>query len=182
MCRYVAGVFQETEECIGVNDTVINDLAGRLGKLLLDHKLFLVTAESCTGGGLAEIITRIPGSSNWFERGFVTYSNSAKQELLGVSSGILDQLGAVSKETAVAMAEGALANSHAQISVAITGIAGPDGGSEDKPVGTVCFAWLREGSDPVVTQTVFRGDRAQIRQQACLMAIQGLLDIIESGK
>jgi nicotinamide-nucleotide amidase len=91
-------------------------------------------------------------------------------------------LGAVSKETAIAMAEGALANSHAQISVAITGIAGPDGGSEDKPVGTVCFAWLREGSDPVVTQTVFRGDRAQIRQQACLMAIQGLLDIIESGK
>ena len=164
-----------------MNDTVINDFAERLGKLLLDHELFLVTAESCTGGGLAEIITRIPGSSNWFERGFVTYSNAAKQEVLGVSSGILDQFGAVSKETVIAMAEGALANSHAQISVAITGIAGPDGGSENKPVGTVYFAWLREGSEPRVTQTIFHGDRAQVRRQACLMAIQGLLDFVESG-
>ena len=163
-----------------MNDTVINDLAEQLGKLLFDHELLLVTAESCTGGGLAEIITRIPGSSNWFERGFVTYSNAAKQELLGVSPGILDQFGAVSQETATAMAEGALASSHAQISVAITGIAGPDGGTEDKPVGTVCFAWLRACSDPVVTQTVFQGDRTKVRHQACLMAIQGLLDIIES--
>jgi len=164
-----------------MNDTVINELAEQLGKLLFDHELLLVTAESCTGGGLAEIVTRIPGSSNWFERGFVTYSNAAKQELLGVSSGILDQFGAVSQETATAMAEGALVNSHAQISVAITGIAGPDGGTENKPVGTVCFAWLRTDSDPVVTQTVFQGDRMKVRHQACLMAIQGLLDIIESG-
>lgn len=162
-----------------MTDSVINDLSERLGKLLLEQNLKLITAESCTGGGLAEIITRIPGSSNWFERGFVTYSNDAKQELLGVPFDILDSYGAVSEETAVAMAEGALDNSHGDISVSITGIAGPDGGTDDKPVGTVCLAWSRRNVNTYATKIVFKGDRMQVREQACMMALQGLLDFVE---
>ena len=160
-------------------DSVLHDMAERLGRLLLTHKAYLVTAESCTAGGLAEIVTRIPGSSQWFERGFVTYSDVAKQELLGVSHTTLDQFGAVSEETACAMAEGALGNSHARISVAITGIAGPDGGSEEKPVGTICLAWMQQGDSPKVTRVLFKGDRMQVRQQACLLALQGLIDMLE---
>jgi len=160
-------------------DSVLHDMAEHLGHLLLQGKVYLVTAESCTAGGLAEIITRIPGSSQWFERGFVTYSDIAKQELLGVSHDTLDQFGAVSEETACAMAEGALLNSHAQISVAITGIAGPDGGSEQKPVGTICIAWMRQGEGPTVSRVLFNGDRLQIRHQACLLALQGLIDMLE---
>ena len=159
--------------------TVAEELAERLGKLLLEQNLKLVTAESCTGGGLAEIVTRIPGSSNWFERGFVTYSDEAKQELLGVPFNTIEQFGAVSEETAVAMAEGALDNSHADVSVSITGIAGPDGGTDEKPVGTVCFAWSRRDMETHAARTVFKGDRMQVRQQACMMALQGLIDMIE---
>ena len=162
-----------------MTESVINDLSERLGKLLLEQEMMLVTAESCTGGGVAEIITRIPGSSGWFERGFVTYSNEAKQELLGVSLDILENFGAVSEETAIAMAEGALQNSHGNISVAITGVAGPDGGSDEKPVGTVCFAWSRDGMDTHAAKTIFKGDRLHVRQQASLMAIQGLIDLVE---
>ena len=138
------------------------------------------TAESCTGGALSEIITRIPGSSHWFERGFVTYSNAAKQELLRVPTETLDRCGAVSEETALAMAEGALANSHAHVSVAITGIAGPEGGTPEKPVGTVCIAWAGRNIPPRSVSTLFQGERLQVRQQACLMALQGLIDITES--
>ena len=162
-----------------MTESVINDLSERLGKLLLEYNLKLVTAESCTGGGLAEIITRIPGSSNWFERGFVTYSDEAKQELLGVPFNTIEQFGAVSEETAIVMAEGALDNSHADVSVSITGIAGPDGGSDDKSVGTVCFAWARRDMETHAARTVFKGDRMQVRQQACMMALQGLIDMIE---
>ena len=165
-----------------MNDTVVNEMAERAGRLLMDRRMFLVTAESCTGGGLAEIITRIPGSSHWFERGFVTYSNDSKQELLRVHPETLARCGAVSEETVLAMAEGALANSHAHISVAITGIAGPEGGTPEKPVGTVCIAWAGKELPPRVVRTVFQGDRLQVRQQACLLALQGLLDIVESGK
>ncbi|MBM2829480.1 MAG: CinA-like protein [Gammaproteobacteria bacterium] len=162
-----------------MTDSVLYDMAERLGQFLLMNKANLVTAESCTGGELAGIVTRIPGSSQWFERGFVTYSDIAKQELLGISYDTLDQFGAVSEETACAMAEGALANSHARISVAITGIAGPDGGSEEKPVGTVCLAWMQQGEGPKVTRVLFAGDRLQIRRQACLLAMQGLIDMLE---
>lgn len=162
-----------------MNDSIINNLSERLGKLLLEQNLMLVTAESCTGGGLAEIITRIPGSSKWFERGFVTYSNASKQELLGVPLDVLETYGAVSEETAVAMAEGVLDNSHGDIAVAITGIAGPDGGTDDKPVGTVCLAWSRRGMNTRVTSTLFEGDRKQVREQSCMMALQGLIDLIE---
>jgi len=165
-----------------MNDILINEMAERAGRLLMNRKMFLVTAESCTGGGLAEIITRIPGSSHWFERGMVTYSNESKQELLGVDAESLNRYGAVSAEVAQAMAEGALANSHAHISVAITGIAGPEGGTPDKPVGTVYIAWAGRGMTSRAIQTIFQGDRIHIRQQACLMALQGLIDIVESEK
>ncbi len=153
--------------------------AEQLAELFLKTSSKLVTAESCTGGGLAEILTRIPGSSVWFERGFVTYSNESKQELLFVSTETLEQFGAVSEETAIAMAEGALRNSHADYSVSITGIAGPDGGTEDKPVGTVCFAWAKRNEDGSATRLCFDGDRLKIREQACLFAMQGLIDMLQ---
>lgn len=151
----------------------------QLGNQLIAHKLMLVTAESCTGGGLAEMITQVPGSSAWFERGFVTYSNDAKREMLGVDHDTLENFGAVSEQTACAMVEGALSHSHAQVAVAITGIAGPDGGTEEKPVGTVCLAWYREGHQVQSAKVHFEGDRKQVRQQACLLALQGLIDLLE---
>jgi nicotinamide-nucleotide amidase len=155
--------------------------AEQLAELFLKSSTKLVTAESCTGGGLAEILTRIPGSSAWFERGFVTYSNESKQEMLAVPLDTLEQYGAVSEETAIAMAEGALKNSRADYSVAITGIAGPDGGTEDKPVGTVCLAWLKRGEGGTTTRICFDGDRLKIREQSCLLAMQGLLDMLQKA-
>jgi nicotinamide-nucleotide amidase len=152
--------------------------AEQLAELLLKSSTKLVTAESCTGGGLAEILTRIAGSSAWFERGFVTYSNEAKNELLSVPLDTINQYGAVSEETAAAMAKGALENSHADYSVAITGIAGPGGGTEEKPVGTVCFAWFKRDQAGSSTRIKFDGDRMQIREQACLLAMQGLIDLL----
>ncbi len=154
--------------------------AEQLAELCLKTSKKLVTAESCTGGGVAEILTRIPGSSGWFERGFVTYSNAAKQELLGVPLETLQQFGAVSEETAAAMVIGAVKNSHAQIGVSITGIAGPDGGTPDKPVGTVCFGWCFAEDNVRTTRIVFDGDRQSVREQSCLLALQGLLDGIET--
>lgn len=161
-----------------MSDTT-NDLAERLGYLLLNGKLFVATAESCTGGGLSEIITRIPGSSQWFDRGFVTYSNNAKISMLGVAAEIIRTFGAVSEETAQAMARGALTNSEAQLAVAITGIAGPDGGSEDKPVGTVCFAWASDAGMLRSARAQLPGDREDVRHQACLMALQGTVEMLE---
>ncbi len=161
-----------------MTDTVTQQ-AEQLAGLFLKTSTKLVTAESCTGGGLAEILTRIPGSSAWFERGFVTYSNESKNELLSVSRDTLDQYGAVSNETAIAMAEGALKNSHADYSVSITGIAGPDGGTDDKPVGTVCFAWCKRGEIATTTRICFDGDRLKIREQACMLAMQGLCDQLQ---
>ena len=156
-------------------------LAERLGQALLAERQTLITAESCTGGGIAWVITSIPGSSQWFERGIVAYSNAAKQELLAVSHEVLVNYGAVSEQTAMAMARGALQNSHTNLSVAVTGIAGPDGGTEVKPVGTVCFAWSRADGDTRTARVVFTGDRQQVREQAILMALQGLLDMVERG-
>ncbi len=153
--------------------------AEQLAELFLKTSTKVVTAESCTGGGLAEILTRIPGSSAWFERGFVTYSNESKNELLSVPLETLEQYGAVSEETAIAMAEGALKNSYADISVSITGIAGPDGGSEDKPVGTVCFGWCKRNAAGITTRIIFNGDRLKIREQACMLAMQGLTDLLQ---
>lgn len=150
-------------------------LAAELGTALARASLSLVTAESCTGGGVAWWVTSVPGSSHWFERGFVTYSNVAKQEQLGVDPEILARHGAVSEQTASAMAHGALAASGADLAVAVTGIAGPGGGTPEKPVGTVCFAWLRRGAAPRTARRHFPGDRAAVRHAAVAAALQGAL-------
>lgn len=159
---------------------ILDSLATRLGDACRTTRDKIVTAESCTGGGLAEAITRIPGSSEWFERGFVCYSNSAKREQLHVPEDTIRQYGAVSEETALAMARGALEHSHATLAVAITGIAGPDGGSDEKPVGTVCFTWAEQRTQSIRTATArFDGDRRAVRTQACMFALQGLIEILE---
>lgn len=163
-----------------MNDTIDLSLTERLAQAMLLNQYMLVTAESCTGGGIAHIVTSLAGSSQWFERGFVTYSNEAKQELLGVKLDTLSRFGAVSEECAAEMAEGAIGNSHADIAVSVTGIAGPDGGSDDKPVGTVCFGWSHRNHETLTTRVVFTGDRGEVRQQSVLMAIQGLLDLLET--
>lgn len=156
-------------------------LAGRLARRLLELSARLVTAESCTGGALAEILTRLPGSSGWFERGFVTYSNEAKLELLHVRQETLARYGAVSEETAREMVIGAVYNSRARIGVAITGIAGPDGGLPDKPVGTVCLGWLLPGVEVRTRRVRFAGDRRAVRARACVCALEGLLAGLERG-
>ncbi|RME35176.1 MAG: CinA family protein [Gammaproteobacteria bacterium] len=149
-------------------------LAERLGRLLLERHALLATAESCTGGGLAKAVTEVPGSSGWFDRGFVTYSNRAKMEMLGVAAATLERHGAVSEAVALEMAAGALRHSAARLSVAITGIAGPGGGTPDKPVGTVWIAWAGEG-DPVARRFRFGGDRSGVREQAVRAALEGLV-------
>jgi nicotinamide-nucleotide amidase len=155
-------------------------LAQRVGACLIQHELMLVTAESCTGGWLGQAITSVPGSSSWYERGFITYSNLSKQEMLGVQSTTLAQYGAVSSQTAQEMVLGALNRSHAQISVSITGIAGPDGGTVDKPVGMVCFAWATKTG--CVQQEIYhyQGDREAIRHQAVTTALNGILMLIDN--
>jgi nicotinamide-nucleotide amidase len=142
--------------------------------------LMLATAESCTGGWVAQVITSVAGSSEWFERGFVAYTNLAKREMLGVSTTILSRYGAVSEQTARAMAEGALTHSHAQVALAITGIAGPSGGTPEKPVGTVCFAWAVKKRDTISRKQVFSGDREAVRRQSVAMALQGLLEYLNA--
>lgn len=152
-------------------------LARQVGQTLKKANRRLVTAESCTGGGIAEWVTRIPGSSEWFERGYVTYSNEAKIEQLDVGSDTLAIHGAVSEETAREMVIGALRHSHADIAVAVTGIAGPDGGSPDKPVGTVCMAWADKNGRVVSARVLLPGDRHAVRRQAAALALTGLLDM-----
>lgn len=152
-------------------------LAQTLGQICQTKHLMLATAESCTGGLVAELITAIPGSSAWFERGFVTYSNIAKQEMLGVQKTTLEQYGAVSAQTAREMAIGALTHSHAQISIAITGIAGPEGGTVEKPVGTVWFGWANTQGDYQAQLQQLTGDRATIREQAAEFALRVLIKL-----
>ena len=147
---------------------------------LLDRQLMVATAESCTAGLVAKLLTDMAGSSQWFERGFVTYSNLAKQQMLGVNEQTLQSHGAVSQQTVTEMVTGALHNSPAHIALAITGIAGPDGGSADKPVGTVWFAWAHQDGHCRQAMHHFDGDRSSIRQQAAEFAIDGLLDFLDS--
>ena len=154
-------------------------LARTLGELLAARGIACATAESCTGGLVAGAITAIAGSSGWFDRGFVTYSNDAKHRLLGVPWATLEAHGAVSEPVARAMAEGALRGSVAGISVAITGIAGPGGGSVAKPVGTVCFGWARVGFDTRVATLRFAGDRTAVRDGSVLTALAGLVVALE---
>lgn len=158
-------------------------LSRELGSLLHAGHLVLATAESCTAGGVAYAVTQIAGSSQWFDRGFVTYSNESKQRALGVPSVYLRDFGAVSEPVARAMAIGALGHSLAQVAVGVTGIAGPDGGTPEKPVGTVCFAWaLRRASDSAPSVRTgtrhFDGDRAHVRTAAIIEALEGLVSLV----
>ena len=157
---------------------LLEALAGQLGALLLDGRKKLVTAESCTGGWVAQCLTAIAGSSEWFDRGFVTYSNEAKREMLGVPVDALVEHGAVSQTVAAAMAEGALRNSRADWALAITGIAGPSGGSAEKPVGTVCFAWVCRDGQVAAGTCHFTGNREEVRAQSVAHALAGLLEQI----
>lgn len=153
----------------------MNELARKVGGALKSGGLRLATAESCTGGWVAMALTAIAGSSDWFERGWVTYSNAAKREDLGVREATLAHHGAVSEETAREMAAGALARSGAQVALAVTGIAGPSGGSAHKPIGTVCFAWAHGGKIRSETRR-FDGDRESVRRQSVLRALEGVLE------
>ena len=157
----------------------MDELATDLGRRLNAARQKLVTAESCTGGWAAQAVTAVAGSSDWFERGFVTYSNEAKRELLGVRAETLERDGAVSEQTASEMARGALQRSHGTLALAITGIAGPGGGSAAKPVGTVCFAWARSGGAARSETMRFKGNREAVRRQSVIHALQGVIDMLD---
>ena len=158
-------------------------LVGQVAEYLLRHQQKLAVAESCTGGWVAKVLTDLAGSSEWFERGFVTYSNQAKCEMLGVSETTLNTFGAVSQETVCEMALGTLNNSHTDFSLSVSGIAGPDGGSEDKPVGLVWFAWAKEeNKEPIIIASehqIFKGDREAVRQQAVEYVIAKLIALLD---
>ncbi|GGU81054.1 hypothetical protein GCM10009504_42260 [Pseudomonas laurentiana] len=154
----------------------ITVLAARLGERLRRFNAHVATAESCTGGGIAEAITRIPGSSAWFEAGYVTYSNAQKTRQLGVPEALFGQVGAVSQEVVEAMVRGAQAASGARFAVAVSGVAGPDGGSVAKPVGTVWLAWA-DGEHVTTERRYFDGDRESVRRQTVIAALDGLLQL-----
>jgi nicotinamide-nucleotide amidase len=153
----------------------LNGLARRVGRRLEAAGAKLVTAESCTGGWAAQAVTAISGSSGWFDRAFVTYSNEAKREMLGVKSATLKKHGAVSEQTAREMAKGALRRSRGTIAVAITGVAGPTGGTAAKPVGMVCFSWATARAVKSETRR-FRGNRESVRRQSVVHALKGVLE------
>ena len=155
------------------------ELAEQVGEALKSKKLLLSVAESCTGGGVCQALTEIAGSSDWFDCGFIPYSNSAKTEMLGIPAALIAQHGAVSEEIAAAMAEGALANSEAHISLSTTGIAGPGGAVPGKPVGTVCFGW-RVGNNTHTERKIFSGDRHAVREQTINYALAKLLRLIHT--
>jgi nicotinamide-nucleotide amidase len=153
----------------------LSAIAVTLGDLLKERNMMLTTAESCTGGWVGQVITSVAGSSQWYDRGFITYTNAAKQEMLGVSLTTLQNFGAVSEEIVCEMAEGALNSSHGHYSLAISGIAGPGGGSLQKPVGTVCFAWASHHGHTESETTHFLGDRDAVRRQSVAHALNGML-------
>ena len=160
-----------------ISDSDLTALAEELGLQLRKRKLTLSVAESCTGGLCAETITRVAGSSAWFECGFITYSNQSKETLLNVAEHTLTTYGAVSEETAIEMAMGAFNLSGASLSAAVTGIAGPTGGSKAKPVGTVCFAWMGVDCELITATHHFTGSRQEIRQQSAKTLIEGLITL-----
>jgi nicotinamide-nucleotide amidase len=155
-------------------DNELLELAQQLGLLLKSKEKKIATAESCTGGWIAQAITEVPGSSAWFDRGFVTYSNAAKMQMLGVKPETLEKYGAVSAQTATEMVIGVLTYSDADCAIAVTGIAGPDGGTAEKPVGTVFIAWAYKNQDVKVVQKKLTGDRHQIRKQTVQIALGGV--------
>lgn len=156
------------------SDDELHALAVRAGAQLRESHHMLVTAESCTGGWIAKVVTDIAGSSEWFDCGMAVYSYEAKQALLGVRPQTLEEHGAVSRETVIEMVSGALVHSGATLAVAVTGIAGPGGGTEDKPVGTVWIAWKRRGGYPQAQVFAFAGDRDAVRRQTVVEALRGL--------
>ena len=161
---------------------ILYKLAARVGKALKTRKLMLVTAESCTGGWVAEAVTMVPGSSDWYERGFITYTYISKREMLGIKRQTLDKFGAVSEQTARDMALGALRSSHAQVAVSVSGTAGPSGGTRDKPVGTVCFAWARKNGGMVSATRHFKGNRQAVRRRSVEHALKGVLALLARQK
>ena len=169
------------------NDLALMQLAAATGEVLAQKRLMLVTAESCTGGWIAKVLTDVVGSSHWFERGFVTYTNIAKHEQLGVQMPTLENYGAVSEQVVKEMVQGALLHSKAQVALAVSGIAGPGGGSIDKPVGTVCFAWawpkngesIEPGVQLYAETCCFSGDREAIRRQAVAHSLKGVTRALE---
>lgn len=167
----------------GVMPDSMEATTGILAKSVLDHcqrlGIMLATAESCTGGLVSAALTSVPGSSGAVERGFVTYTNEAKQDMLGVPAGLFDTVGAVSEEVARAMAEGALNHSRAQVSVSITGIAGPGGGTKEKPVGLVHMAAARSGHETRHERHVFSGDRHAVRAQAADAALSLIVAMLQ---
>lgn len=164
-----------------MTDPELYALAERVGAALKSKGMMMATAESCTGGWIAQAVTAVPGSSEWFERGFVVYTYISKREMLGVKPETLEQFGAVSVETVREMTAGALLNSHAQVAVSVSGTAGPSGGTPQKPVGTVCFGW---GAKDCTLQTAtlhFDGDRESVRRQAVAFALQRVLAVVEAA-
>ncbi|MBZ0105017.1 MAG: nicotinamide-nucleotide amidohydrolase family protein [Sulfuricella denitrificans] len=160
-------------------DESLFHLAEETGHALKARGWTLATAESCTGGWVGESVTAVAGSSSWYDRGFITYTNASKQEMLGVQAETLENTGAVSEATVCEMAAGTLLHSQADISLAISGIAGPGGGSPDKPVGTVCFAWAVRNGPLKSERCVFAGDRFSVRHQAVAHALQGVLALLQ---
>lgn len=165
-------------ELLAHDDDSLHALAEAAGQALRAQRLSLVTAESCTGGWIAKMITDIPGCSDWFEAGMAAYSYEAKQAMLGVRPQTLEVHGAVSRETVIEMVSGALVNSGASVAVAVTGIAGPSGGTADKPVGTVWVAWKRRGGYPRAEMFQFDGDREAVRRQTVAVALNGVLSLL----
>ena len=159
-----------------MTDTELDALARRVGEALAARGWRLASAESCTGGWIAEAVTAISGSSAWFDRGFVTYSDEAKMDMLGVSAQTLAEHGAVSETTVREMAEGALARSLADVAVAVSGVAGPTGGTAAKPVGMVCIGWAAKASPTCSLTLHFAGDRAAVRRQTVVRALDGILE------
>lgn len=163
-----------------MSEATLAPLVARLGAMLQAQGWHLATAESCTGGGIAAALTGVPGSSAWFDRGFVTYSNASKTDLLGVPPALLAAQGAVSEGVVAAMTEGLLARTPTvDFAIAVSGIAGPGGEVPGKPVGTVCLAWQRRGRPPVVSTARFAGDREEIRGAAVRLALEGLLPLLD---
>ena len=159
-------------------DKRLYQLAQEVGAALKSRALMLATAESCTGGWIGAAITAVPGSSDWYERGFITYSYVSKREMLGVKAKTLQKFGAVSEQTVTEMAGGALAASYAHVAVAISGTAGPGGGTPEKPVGTVCLAWALRGGEPVAETCHFAGDREAVRRQAVERVLERALELL----
>ena len=161
-----------------VAESELKQLAQDLGVKLQARQWRVATAESCTGGLVGQLLTSLPGCSSWFERGFITYSNVSKQEMLDVSATTLETFGAVSEETASEMAKGALMHSHAHVSLSITGIAGPDGGTREKPVGLVCYGWALSDGTAMTSTCRLSGDREEVRTRAAAAALRGLIEFV----